>query len=99
MAFYGPRSDKGNLHSLGSTHAFGGFADTLRALDSRVAPGGLILALFWWKPPAAAYREVIGDEGFPPADTDYATGAQVGQDEGLTLLYAAASSHRRVGPL
>ena len=24
--------------------------------------------------------------------TDYATGAQIGQDEGLTLLYAAASS-------
>lgn len=79
---------------IGSTHAFGGFADTLRALKSRVAFGGLILIgdLFWWKPPAAAYREVIGDEGFPPADTDYTTGAQIGQDEGLTLLYATASS-------
>jgi SAM-dependent methyltransferase len=79
---------------VGSTHAFGGFADTLRALKSRVASGGLILIgdLFWWKPPAAAYREVIGDEGFPPADTDYATGAQIGQNQGLTLLYAAASS-------
>ena len=84
---------------IGSTHAFGGFADTLRALKSRVAPAGLILALFWRKPPAAAYREVIGDEGFPPADTDYTAGPQIGQDEGLTLLYAAASSHRRAGPL
>lgn len=79
---------------IGSTHAFGGFVGTLRALKSRVAPGGLILVgdIFWWKPPDAAYREVIGDDGWPTADTNYATGADFGEAEGLTPIYSAASS-------
>ncbi len=79
---------------IGSTHAFGNFANTLRALKSRVAPGGPIVVgdIFWWKAPAAEYRAVIGDEGFPTAETDFSTGAQLGQDEELTLLYSTASS-------
>jgi SAM-dependent methyltransferase len=79
---------------IGSTHAYGGFVPALRELAGRVRAGGVVLIgdLFWQKPPGRESRDVIGDDGWPPEDADYAAGLRHGWAEGLTPLYSVPSS-------
>jgi cyclopropane fatty-acyl-phospholipid synthase-like methyltransferase len=48
---------------VGSSHAFGGAAEALRALRASVAPGGLVLHAdgFWAREPGAVAHRMIGD--------------------------------------
>jgi ubiquinone/menaquinone biosynthesis C-methylase UbiE len=77
---------------IGATLAYGGYRETLRALAVLVRDGGhlLIGEPYWKRDPALEYLYALG-----ASQTDYMSHAQtiaVGEDEGLTFLYAETSS-------
>lgn len=79
---------------IGSTHALGGYRDTLRALAGRVRAGGSLLVGegFWRRPPDREYLERLGareDEMTTHEGNQAIAGA-----EGLAMAHAWVSSDR-----
>jgi SAM-dependent methyltransferase len=77
---------------IGSTHAFGGYAQALRGLQALVRGGGTIVVGegYWKQPPAAAYLEVLG--GTADEFSSHQENMRAGEDLGLELRFAIASS-------
>jgi ubiquinone/menaquinone biosynthesis C-methylase UbiE len=77
---------------IGSTHAFGAYADALRELSLLVRPGGRLAVGegYWKQPPARAYLEVLG--GTAEEFTSHEGNTRAGEALGLKLRFAAASS-------
>ena len=78
--------------SIGASHAYGGFAPTLRALRALVRPGGHILIGegYWKQPPEQGYLRLLDAE--PDELTSHMENVERAQNLGLTFLYAAVSS-------
>lgn len=77
---------------IGSTHAFGGYLQALRALSALIRKGGT-LALgegYWKQPPAAGYLELLG--GGPEEFTSHEGNIRAGEALGLELRFATTSS-------
>src|SRR5262245_13034491 len=76
----------------GSTHAFGGYRQTLRALARVVRAGGQLLVGegYWKKEPHEDYLTAIG--ALRVEFTDHAGNVARGVEEGLVPLYSAVSS-------
>lgn len=76
----------------GSTHAFGGYRQTLRALARAVHQGGEILIGegYWKKDPDVGYLAAIG--ATRTEFTDHAGNVARGVEEGLVPLYTTVSS-------
>ena len=76
----------------GSTHAFGGYRQTLRALAKVVRPGGSLLIGegYWKRDPHADYLAAIGATRVE--FTDHAGNVARAVEEGLVPLYSAVSS-------
>lgn len=77
---------------IGSTHAFGGYAQTLDALKAAVIPGGTILVGegFWKRPPGDEYLEALGAK---PSDlTGHAENVERAVANGLVPLWAGVAS-------
>ncbi len=77
---------------LGASFIWGGFGPTLKALGSWTRPGGLVLSgePYWRQAPDPAYCEAAGVT--PDVYGTHAENVQTILDEGLTFLYAMASS-------
>ncbi len=77
---------------LGSTHALGGYAATLRALAGWVRPGGRVLVGqgYWKRPPDAAYLARLGAR--PEEMTDHEGNIAAGTAAGLEPAGAWAST-------
>src|SRR5215208_2791620 len=77
---------------VGSTHVFGGYRETLRALGRWVKPGGHLIVGegFWQREPEQAYLDSFG--GSRDELATHADNAAVAIEEGLAPLYAAVSS-------
>jgi SAM-dependent methyltransferase len=76
----------------GSTHAFGGYRQTLRALARVVRPGGQILVGegYWIKDPEADYLVALG--ATRAEFNDHAGNVAAAVEEGLVPLYSTVSS-------
>ena len=76
----------------GSTHAFGGYRQTLRALARAVRPGGQILVGegYWRKDPDVGYLAALGTTR--AEFHDHAGNVAVAVEEGLVPLYSTVSS-------
>ena len=77
---------------IGSTHAFGGYRQALRALSVLIRAGGA-LALgegYWKQPPAPGYLEVLG--GGADEFTSHEANIDAGIALGLKLRFSAMSS-------
>ena len=77
---------------IGSAHAYGGYRATLRRLAELVRGGGQLLVGegYWKRTPDPAYLAVLG--AGPDDYRDHAGNVAAGVEEGLTPLYACASS-------
>lgn len=77
---------------IGSTHAFGRFADALKALAELVRPGGQILIAdgYWKQPPDPEYLTFLGAslDDMP----DHAGNEEAGLAAGLAPLYSCVSN-------
>jgi len=76
----------------GSTHAFGGYRQTLRALSHVVRRGGQILVGegYWRKDPEAGYLQALG--ATRAEFHDHAGNVAVAVEEGLVPLYSTVST-------
>jgi ubiquinone/menaquinone biosynthesis C-methylase UbiE len=76
----------------GSTHAYGGYRQTLAALSTLVKPGGQILVGegYWKRQPDPAYLEALG--AAPDDFTGHAGNVTAGVGAGLIPLYSSVSS-------
>jgi ubiquinone/menaquinone biosynthesis C-methylase UbiE len=76
----------------GSTHAFGGYRQTLHALARVVRPGGQLLVGegYWRKDPEPGYLTALGTTR--AEFHDHAGNVAVGVEEGLVPLYSTVSS-------
>lgn len=72
---------------VGSTHAFGGLAETMEALARFVRPGGLALVGegYWERPPAPEVAEAVGE--YP----DLAGTVELAESKGWLTVYAHVS--------
>jgi SAM-dependent methyltransferase len=77
---------------IGASWVWGGFLGTIEALKTMVAPGGLIAIgePFKTKEPDAGYA--AAEPAFVPALVTHADNVRIGQQAGLTLLYAMVSN-------
>ncbi len=77
---------------VASTHAHGGYRQTLAALKGLVRPGGSLLVGegFWRQPPAAEYLAVIG--GTPDELTDHQGNLAIAVEEELVLVETIVST-------
>lgn len=77
---------------VASTHAHGGYRQTLEALRALVRPGSCLLVGegFWRQPPAAEYLAVLGGTADELTDHEGNLGTAAG--EGLTLLDTVVST-------
>jgi SAM-dependent methyltransferase len=77
---------------IGSTHAFGSYADALRGLATLVRGGGkLVIGEGYWKQaPVPDYLEVLG--GTADEFTSHEGNIRLGEAQGLTLRFAITSS-------
>jgi SAM-dependent methyltransferase len=77
---------------IGSTHALGGYRQSLQALTRAVKPGGMVLAGqgYWRQAPAPGY--LLALEATADELDDHAGNVEAGIDCGLVPLYATASS-------
>ena len=77
---------------VGSSHAYGGYAETLSALSRIVRPGGLIMVGegYWKRDPDPGYLELLG--ATPDELTSHAGNVERARSLGLTPLYSAVSS-------
>jgi SAM-dependent methyltransferase len=77
---------------IGSTHAFGSYAQALHGLKALVRGGGTIVVGegYWKQPPAAAYLEVLGGTG--DEFTSHERNIRAGEELGLELRFAIAST-------
>ena len=77
---------------IGSSHAYGGYRDTLRALRQVIKPGGLLLIGegYWKQDPAPEYLALL--EASADELTDHAGNVAVAVEEKLTPLCASVSS-------
>ncbi|HYF64786.1 MAG TPA: class I SAM-dependent methyltransferase [Herpetosiphonaceae bacterium] len=77
---------------VGSTHAYGGYEETLAALARIVRPGGLIMVGegYWKREPDPAYLELLG--AAPDELTSHAANVGRARALGLMPLYSAVSS-------
>jgi cyclopropane fatty-acyl-phospholipid synthase-like methyltransferase len=78
--------------SIGSSHAYGDYRQTVPALAAAVRPGGHVLLGegYWKRTPDPAYLEFLSAS--PDELTDHAGNIAAGLEVGLTYLYAAVSS-------
>ena len=77
---------------IGSTHAYGDYPSTLRALSGLAPPGGRILVGegYWKRDPDPEYLAFLGARA---ADcTDHAGNVAAGVEQGLVPLYTEVSS-------
>ena len=77
---------------IGSTHVYGGYRPTLRALSALVRPGGQLVVGegYWKREPDPAYLKLLG--GTREEFTDHAGNVQAAVEEGLVPLFASVSS-------
>lgn len=77
---------------VGSSHAYGGYRDTLRALAWIVKPGGSLLIGdgYWKRDPTPEYLALL--EALTDELTDHAGNVAAAVEEGLTPLFASVSS-------
>lgn len=77
---------------VGSTHAYGDYSSTLRALCRLTRPGGRILVGegYWKRTPDPEYLRFLGAQ--PTDCTDHAGNVAAGIEQGLVPLYTAVSS-------
>ncbi|MDA3627376.1 class I SAM-dependent methyltransferase [Saccharopolyspora sp. WRP15-2] len=76
---------------VGATHAFGGFEESLRAIDERVAPGGTVLIGegFWERPPTRAALDAL--DAVPEDFQDLAGTVETAEKAGWTPVYGHVS--------
>jgi SAM-dependent methyltransferase len=76
---------------LGASWIWGGHRGTLRALRAAVRPGGLVVVgePYWKQEPDSAYLAAAGLE--PAMFSSLHGNAEIGAEEGLTLLYVMVS--------
>lgn len=77
---------------IGSSHAYGDYESTLKALKELVMPGGLILMGegYWKQPPSPEYLEHLG--ATPDELSKHAENVSRAAKLGLTPLYSLVSS-------
>lgn len=77
---------------IGASHAYGGYPQTLAALQTLVRPGGQILIGegYWKRNPDPEYLALLGAE--PDELTGHADNVSRAVAAGLTLLYSVTSS-------
>ncbi len=77
---------------IGSSHTYGGYRDSLRALRQVIKPGGLLLIGegYWKQVPAPEYLALL--EASADELTDHAGNVAVAVGQGLTPLFASVSS-------
>lgn len=78
--------------AMGSSHAYGGYRPTLRALARAVGRGGQVLVGegYWRRAPEPGYLTALG--AAPDELSDHAANVAAGMAEGLTPLYSRISS-------
>jgi SAM-dependent methyltransferase len=88
---YVPDGDHDLVLCVGSTHAFGGFAETLHLAGRHVRPDGILLVGegFWQVPPTPAALTAL--DAIPADFTDLAGLADVAEQHGWTPVYAHVS--------
>jgi hypothetical protein len=77
---------------VGSTHALGGYQQTLEALTQCVKPGGYLLLGdgYWKQPPSKEYLQALGAVE-SDLTTHYAN-VKIGEELGLTPLWSTVAS-------
>jgi len=78
--------------SVGATHAYGGLAPTLAAIDGHLRPGGVALVgeCFWERPPTPRLLEALGAE--PDEYGDLAATVEVAAAGGWVPLHGHVST-------
>lgn len=77
---------------IGSTHLYGGYVPTLKALKEAVNPGGILVVgdLYWRKKPEPPYLDALKlpEDAF----TAFAEYPYLGADEGFIPIYSTSAS-------